>query len=410
MLRCSGGTAGRSHIALCVGFKVAALMALSSAVAAITSANCAYMRPVKPGRNAAGRNTDISTSVMPMIGPSSWRMAALAASRPDMPFSMLWTAPSTTTIASFTTMPIASTIANRVEKLTVNPSAAMAANAPMMVTGTVVAGISIAPVLQEHQDDDEHEDGGLVQRFVHLVDRLLDEFGGVEGDVGDQPLRELALEHGQFVTHFVRHVERVRTWRLVDRQPRRRLAVEGEDLPIGLRSELDPAHVAEPRDLAGATGLDDHLREFGRVAEPAGDVEGILERLAARRGRRADLARGDLRALLPQRLNYVLWHQPARLHFVRIEPNAHRILTGAEHDNIAHAGEPRDFVLELDGRVIGEVEAVVARVGRRQRDDLQDRRRILLYDDALRLHRLRQRGQRGRYPVLHQHLRKTSRS
>src|SRR5262249_26757485 len=56
---------------------------------------------------------------------------------------------------------------------------------------------------------------------------------------------------------------------------------------------------------------------------------------------------------------------------VRIEPNAHRILAGAEHDDVAHAGQPRDLVLELDGRVIGEVEAVVARVGRRQRDDLQ---------------------------------------
>ena len=119
-------------------------MALSSAVAAITSANCAYMRPVRPGRNAAGRNTDISTSVMPTMGPNSWRIATLAASRPDMPFSMLWTAPSTTTMASSTTMPIASTIANRVEKLIVKPSAAMAAKAPMMVTGTVVAGISIA--------------------------------------------------------------------------------------------------------------------------------------------------------------------------------------------------------------------------------------------------------------------------
>jgi len=32
---------GGSHSAHCVGFKVAALMALSSAVAAITSANCA---------------------------------------------------------------------------------------------------------------------------------------------------------------------------------------------------------------------------------------------------------------------------------------------------------------------------------------------------------------------------------
>src|SRR5262249_15463259 len=90
-----------------------ALMALSSAVAAITSANCAYMRPVRPGKNAAGRNTDIKTSVMPMMGPNSWRIATLAASRPDMPFSMLWTAPSTTTMASSTTMPIASTIANK---------------------------------------------------------------------------------------------------------------------------------------------------------------------------------------------------------------------------------------------------------------------------------------------------------
>ena len=47
-------------------------------------------------------------------------------------------------MASSTTMPIASTIANKVERLTVNPSAAIAAKAPMMVTGTVVAGTSIA--------------------------------------------------------------------------------------------------------------------------------------------------------------------------------------------------------------------------------------------------------------------------
>ena len=41
-------------------------------------------------------------------------------------------------------MPIASTIANSVDRLTVKPIAAMAAKAPMMVTGTVVAGISMA--------------------------------------------------------------------------------------------------------------------------------------------------------------------------------------------------------------------------------------------------------------------------
>ena len=47
-------------------------------------------------------------------------------------------------MASSTTMPIASTMANRVAKLMVNPSAAMAAKAPTIVTGTVVAGTSIA--------------------------------------------------------------------------------------------------------------------------------------------------------------------------------------------------------------------------------------------------------------------------
>ena len=41
-------------------------------------------------------------------------------------------------------MPIASTIANRVDRLIVKPSAAIAANAPMMVTGTVVIGTSMA--------------------------------------------------------------------------------------------------------------------------------------------------------------------------------------------------------------------------------------------------------------------------
>ena len=102
------------------------------------------MRPVSPGRNAAGRNTEINTSVMPTIGANSASIALIAASWPDMPCSILCAAPSTTTMASSTTMPIASTIANSVDRLMVKPSAAIAANAPIIVTGTVVAGTSIA--------------------------------------------------------------------------------------------------------------------------------------------------------------------------------------------------------------------------------------------------------------------------
>ena len=119
-------------------------MALMAAVAAMTSANWRYIWPLRPGRKAAGTNTAISTSVMPMMGPSSSCMALTVASCGVRPCSMCLAAPSTTTIASSTTMPIARMMANSVVRLTENPNAAIAAKAPMMVTGTVVAGTRVA--------------------------------------------------------------------------------------------------------------------------------------------------------------------------------------------------------------------------------------------------------------------------
>ena len=59
----------------------------------------------------------------------------------------------------------------------------MAAKAPMIVTGTVVAGTSTArQSWRKTQDHDQHEHAGLEQGLVDFVDRLLDEDGGVEGD------------------------------------------------------------------------------------------------------------------------------------------------------------------------------------------------------------------------------------
>jgi hypothetical protein len=46
----------------------------------------------------------------------------------------------------------------------------------MMVTGTVVAGTSIARQSCKDQDHDQHEQTGLDQRLVDLVDRFRDEF------------------------------------------------------------------------------------------------------------------------------------------------------------------------------------------------------------------------------------------
>ena len=101
----------------------------------------------------------------------------------------------------------------------------------------------------------------------------------------------------------------------------------------------------------------------------------------------------------------VLRHQAARLQLVRIEPDPHRILAGAEHRDVADAGQPRQLVLDVDGGVVAQEQAVVGRFRRRQRHEQQDRRRLLLDGDALVLHRLRQLRQRARHAVLHQHLR-----
>ncbi len=138
------GLIGRNHNAHCVGFKVTALTALITAVAAMTSANWRYICPVMPGMNAGGRKTDISTRVMPMIGPNSSFIASMLACFGVCPRSTCCETPSTTTMASSTTMPMASTTAKSVSRLMLKPITAIAANAPMIVTGTVVAGTSVA--------------------------------------------------------------------------------------------------------------------------------------------------------------------------------------------------------------------------------------------------------------------------
>ena len=67
---------------------VSALSALMMAVEAMTSANWRNIWPVMPGRNEAGRKTEVSTSVMPSTGPVSSPIALIAASLGVRPTSM----------------------------------------------------------------------------------------------------------------------------------------------------------------------------------------------------------------------------------------------------------------------------------------------------------------------------------
>ncbi len=78
---------------------------------------------------------------MAMIGPLTSRMARYVASLLSKPSSILRSTFSTTTMASSTTMPMASTSPNKVSVLIEKPNSNSSANVPMIDTGTAASGM-----------------------------------------------------------------------------------------------------------------------------------------------------------------------------------------------------------------------------------------------------------------------------
>ena len=354
-------------------------------------------------------NTDISTSVMPMIGPNSSSIALIAASCGVRPRSMWCATPSTITIASSTTMPIARTM--REQRRQVDGEAERRHRGEGADDGHRDGGRRHqrgAPVLQEHQDHDQHQDAGLEQRLVDLVDRGLDEPRGVERHAVGQALREGLRQLGHLGVD--RGSPRPARWR--------RAAGRWRCRPPACRSAWKTASRSARRARPAPTS-------FTRVIWPPLALSILTMMLANSAGS----------ASRPSTLT-VYWKSwpagaggvptwpavtcwlccwialitscgvsPRACKLLRIEPDAHRILPDAEHVDVADARQAGQLVDQVDGGVVAEEQAVVAAVRRGQRDDLQDRGRLLLHGHALRLHRLRQRGQRRGDAVLHQHLR-----
>ena len=94
-----------------------------------------------PLMKAVGMNTALSTSAMATTAPLTSSIAFLVASTGESPSAICRSTFSTTTIASSTTMPMASTRPNSERLLMENPKAAMAANVPISDTGTATSGM-----------------------------------------------------------------------------------------------------------------------------------------------------------------------------------------------------------------------------------------------------------------------------
>ena len=97
-----------------------------------------------PGKKATGTNTATSTMPITTTAPNTSRMASMAARYELLPSSAMWRSMfSITTIASSTTMPVASTIPNSVSVLIEKPNSLTKAKVPTSDTGMVMVGMSV---------------------------------------------------------------------------------------------------------------------------------------------------------------------------------------------------------------------------------------------------------------------------
>ncbi len=261
-----------------------------------------------------------------------------------------------------------------------------------------------APALQEQDHHEDHQDQGLEQGVDHRIDGFMHEDGGVVDDVVLDPLGEILLQALHGGADGVGHLQGVGARALEDRQGDGFLVVEVAAQGVVVRAELDAGHVAQVADLASRARTHHDVAELLLGGQAALGVDGDLEVGLAGRGRRADLAGGDLDVLLAQGRDDVAGGHAAGRQLLGVQPDAHGIGAGAEHLHVAHAIGAGQGVLDVQLGVVGQVELVVAVIGRGQVHDHQQGRRGLGGGHADALHLLGQAREHLGHPVLHQHL------
>src|SRR5258708_9307127 len=104
--------------------------------------NCRKNGPLMPLTSAVGTKTAVNTTAIEIMAAPTSSMAFLVASFGEKPCSIQRSTFSTTTIASSTTIPIASTNPHRESEFSENPQGAMTARVPINDTGTAINGMS----------------------------------------------------------------------------------------------------------------------------------------------------------------------------------------------------------------------------------------------------------------------------
>ncbi len=283
-------------------------------------------------------------------------MAWIAASRGLLPsVDMMRSTFSSTTMASSTTMPIASTSPNRVSRLMEKPSRYMPAKVPMIDTGMAMTGMIIARTLcRNRKTTSTTSDDRLDEGDDHLLDRHLDEARGVERHVVAQPLGEALGDALHRLVDRLGHLQRVGAGLQVDADRHGGRAVEDRREAVGQRAQLDPRHVLQAQRPADLVGADDDVLELGGIDQPRRRRHRIGEDLRVLHRLLAEAAGGELRVLLAHHLRDVARRQIVLRELVGPEPDAHRIVRGAEQGGVADARQAAQLVDHVHQRVVAD--------------------------------------------------------
>ena len=213
--------------------------------------------------------------------------------------------------------------------------------------------------------------------------------------------RKARRELGHLRADAIGHGERVRAWRLEDRNRAAGLAVRAADLLVVQCAELDARDVAKPDDRAVGIRPDGNRAELLFGLEASLRADGVGHVLTERRGIRADLAGGIDRALLQDGGAQIGNRETQPRQQVGLDPDAHGVVAGSEDARFADARHAIERIEDVDVRVVGKEQRVVGLVGRRQRHDQHRESGGLPHGEAERADVRRQVRLRLRQAILH---------
>ncbi|MNF25982.1 hypothetical protein D3C84_66080 [compost metagenome] len=261
-----------------------------------------------------------------------------------------------------------------------------------------------APGLQEQDHHEYHEDQCFEEGVNHRLDGAAHEDRRVIDDAEVHAFGEALLQFGHFRPHFVGDFDGVGTRTLEDRDRHRRLVVQQGTQGVLTGTQFNSGDVFQASDLTVTACANDDVLELFLGNQAALSVDRQLEALGIRGRGRAQGTGRHLAVLFTNRGDHIGSGQVARSGLVRIEPDTQRVVAHTEQLHVTDTAQPRQLILDVEDRVVGQIEHVVAFVRRGQVHHHRQVGRRLVHGDTDARHFLGKLRLGAGHTVLHLHL------